>query len=98
MEWGEAALTHATEPEQGRQTEVVIYHTPGCGRCRAAQEFFLARGYEVRMLDVAGDMAALRQMARKARGNRSVPVIEFGQEVVVGFDQAYWLERLAGVS
>jgi glutaredoxin len=87
-------LENAAKPDEGNRPEVVIYSTPGCGRCRAAQEFFLARGYSVRMLDVAGDMAALRQMARKARGNRSVPVIEFGPEVMVGFDQAYWLQRL----
>ena len=80
--------------ETAKRDEVVIYHTPGCGRCRAAQEFFLARGLSVRMLDVAHDMAALRAMARKARGNRSVPVIEFGQSVVVGFDPDYWRQRL----
>lgn len=91
-------MERAAEQDKGGRPEVVIYHTPGCGRCRAAQEFFLARGFHVRMLDVAGDMAALRQMARKARGNRSVPVIEFGPEVVVGFDQSYWLERLEGVA
>jgi glutaredoxin len=75
----------------------VIYSTSDCGRCRVAQEFFMARGYEVRLLDVASDMGALRQMARKARGNRSVPVIEFDSEVVVGFDQVYWTERLEGL-
>lgn len=91
-------MERAAEQNKGTRPEVVIYSTPGCGRCRAAQEFFLARGYEVRMLDVAGDMGALRQMARKARGNRSVPVIEFGPEVVVGFDPAYWSERLEGAA
>lgn len=73
---------------------VLIYSTPGCGRCKAAQEFFQARGLAVEMLDVANDLGALRRMAKKAKGNRSVPVIEYGQEVVVGFDPAYWLERL----
>lgn len=81
-----------------RPTEVVIYHTPGCGRCRAAQDFFERRGLAVRMLDVANDTGALRQMARKARGNRSVPVIEYGAEVVVGFDLDYWTARLEGRS
>jgi glutaredoxin len=91
-------LEQAAKPDKGSGPEVVIYSTPGCGRCRAAQEFFQARDYTVRMLDVAGDMAALRQMARKARGNRSVPVIELGDEVVVGFDPAYWSERLEGAA
>lgn len=91
-------MEQTAAPGQENKPEVVIYHTPGCGRCRAAQEFFLAHGHAVRMLDVAGDMGALRQMARKARGNRSVPVIEYGAEVVVGFDAAYWTARLEGAA
>ncbi len=88
-------LSDQTTKTEGT-AEVVIYHTPGCGRCRAAREFFERRGLAVRMLDVANDMSALRRMARKARGNRSVPVIEYGAEVVVGFDPDYWAARLEG--
>ncbi|MBI5521707.1 MAG: glutaredoxin family protein [Desulfarculus sp.] len=76
--------------------EVVVFHTPGCGRCQAAADFFRQRGFEVNMLDVANDFGALRRMARLCPGERSVPVILWGQEVFVGFDPAYWRQRLEG--
>ena len=75
---------------------VTIYHTPGCGRCQAALEFFCARGLAVEFLDVANDFGALRRMARVSGGARSVPVIEMGEEVFVGFDLDYWRGRLDG--
>ena len=76
------------------KASLVIYHTPGCGRCQAAKDFFEARGFQVQMLDVAGDFANLRRMARRAKGARTVPVLELGEEVFVGFDPDYWRRRL----
>jgi len=74
--------------------EVIIFHTPGCGRCQAAARFFRDRGLVVRMDDVAGDFGALRRMVRVSGGARTVPVIQWGQEVFVGFDAEYWRKRL----
>ena len=74
--------------------EVIIFHTPGCGRCQGAADFFRARGLPVRMDDVANDFGALRRMARLCPGTRTVPVIQWGQEVFVGFDPEYWRQRL----
>jgi glutaredoxin len=74
--------------------ELTIFHTPGCGRCQAAAQFFLARGFVVNMADVANDFSALRRMARICPGTRTVPVIQWGQEVFVGFDAGYWQQRL----
>lgn len=73
---------------------VVIYSTPGCGRCLAAEEFFRAAGLEVEMVNVAGSREGLRRMAKVAKGVRTVPVLEYGQEVFVGFDAEYWRARL----
>ncbi len=80
--------------EPGGANSLIIYHTPGCGRCQAAEAFFRARGWEVRMRDVANDFGALRRMARRAKGARTVPVLEVGEEVFVGFDPDYWRRRL----
>ncbi len=73
---------------------VVIYSTPGCGRCQAAADFFQARGLAVTMVDVASDFAALRRMARLAPGTRTVPVIEYDGQARVGFEPDYWNRRL----
>lgn len=73
---------------------VVIYSTPGCGRCQAAADFFRDRGYPVTLLDVAHDFGALRRMAKVSGGARTVPVIQYGQWVTVGFEADYWREKL----
>lgn len=75
-------------------TKVLIYCTPGCGRCHAARQFFESRGLEVEMINVSGDLGALRRMVRRSGGSRTVPVIEHGEEVVTGFDPAFWQHRL----
>ena len=73
---------------------VVIYSTPGCGRCQAAAAYFRARGLTVTMLDVANDFGALRRMARLVPGSRTVPVIEYQGQARVGFEPDYWGRRL----
>lgn len=74
--------------------EVTIYHTPGCGRCQVAADFFREKGFVVSMPDVAHDFGALRRMVKRSGGARTVPVIELGEEVFVGFDAGYWRQRL----
>lgn len=59
-----------------------------------AEEFFRGRGFEVEMVNVAGDRAALKRLARLAPGVRTVPVIQLGQEVFLNFEPRYWLDRL----
>jgi len=70
--------------------EVVIFHMPGCASCRAAGHFFSTRGFEVRWHDVSQSMAAKREMLAKAPGNRSVPVICFGELVKIGWQPEFW--------
>ncbi|MCA1990384.1 MAG: glutaredoxin family protein [Desulfarculus sp.] len=82
------------EKQTSLRAEVIIYSTPGCGRCQAAADFFRARGLAVTMLDVASDFAALRRMARLAPGVRTVPVIEHQGRARVGFEPEYWERRL----
>lgn len=75
---------------------VTIFKTPGCGCCRAAKEFFAARGFRVEEVDVTASMSAKRRMARLAPGARVVPVIAYDDEVEVGWRPDYWRKRLGG--
>lgn len=77
---------------------VTIFKTPGCGRCRAAKEYFAARGFAVEEVDVTSSMSAKRRMARLAPGARVVPVIAYDDEVEVGWRPEYWNKRLGGAS
>lgn len=78
----------------GATRAVTIFKTPGCGRCRAAQEFFATRGFRVEEVDVTASMRAKRRMARLAPGARVVPVIAFEDEIEVGWRPDYWKKRL----
>ena len=66
--------------------KVIIYSTPYCVYCKAAKEFFLEHGVEYEEKDVAKDEEARERMIQKS-GQMGVPVIEVGDEVVVGFDK-----------
>ena len=66
--------------------KVIIYSTPYCVYCKAAKEFFEEHGVEYEEKDVAKDEEARDRMIKKS-GQLGVPVIEVGDEVVVGFDK-----------
>lgn len=69
---------------------VTIYTTPTCHFCQMAKEFFSEKGVEYTAFDVAAD-AAKRQEMIELTGQLGVPVIQIGDEVMVGFDR----EKLA---
>lgn len=71
-----------------------IFTTPHCGNCRAAKEFFIDRNLDFEEINVEGNLGALRKMIRLS-GARSVPVIQVGEQVMVGFDRARLEEFLA---
>lgn len=66
--------------------KVIIYSTPYCVYCKAAKEFFQENGVTYEEKDVAKDEEAREYMIHKS-GQMGVPVIEIGDEVVVGFDK-----------
>ena len=66
--------------------KVIIYSTPYCVYCKAAKEFFQENGVEYEEKDVAKDEEARERMIHKS-GQLGVPVIEVGDDVVVGFDK-----------
>jgi glutaredoxin 3 len=68
---------------------VVLYVMPTSPDCRRARDFLIRRGIEFTIHDVSQDPDALREMMWRS-GQRDVPVIVVGDEVIVGFD----LERL----
>jgi glutaredoxin 3 len=71
-----------------------IFTTPQCARCRAAKEFFADRKLDFEEVNVEGDFGALRKMIRLS-GAKSVPVIQMGEQVIVGFERARLEELLA---
>jgi len=70
--------------------KVIMYSTPTCGYCNLAKDFFDENGVEVEVFDVSVDDKKRQELIDKS-GQMGVPVIEVGEEIIVGFDQ----ERIA---
>lgn len=66
--------------------KVKIYSTPTCYYCLKAKEFFAKNGIKYEEVNVAADMKAREEAVRKSH-QTGVPVIEIGNEVIVGFDR-----------
>ena len=65
----------------------IIYTTPTCGYCKAAKEFFTEHNVSYTEKNVATDPYAREEMIKKS-GQLGVPVIEIGDKVITGFDEA----------
>ncbi|MEX0668557.1 MAG: glutaredoxin family protein [Candidatus Saccharimonadales bacterium] len=67
-------------------SNVTIYTTPTCAFCHMAKSFMQEEGIEYSEVDVASDQEAARALVEKT-GQMAVPVIEVGEEFMVGFDK-----------
>ncbi len=70
--------------------EVTIYSTQTCKYCHLVEAMFKEKNVEYTKIDVGVDAVKRNEMIAKS-GQMGVPVIDFGGEIVVGFDE----ERLA---
>ncbi len=67
--------------------KVTIYSTPTCVYCKMAKQYFSAHNVAYEEKNVAVDRVAAQAMIDKT-GQMGVPVIEIGDQVVIGFDEA----------
>ena len=75
--------------------KVNVFSTPTCPFCKKTKEFLKQKGVEYIDHDVTSDKEALEEMRRLTEGGLSVPVIQIGDEVIVGFDKGK-IEELLG--
>ena len=68
------------------QKTVTIYSTPTCHFCHMAKEYFTANNVTFTDYDVATD-AEKRAEVMERSGQRGVPVIFIGEEMIIGFDK-----------
>ena len=66
--------------------KVEIYSTPTCHFCHLAKDWFKEKGVEYVDYDVSVDKDKLSEMM-SITGQRGVPVIKIGNDVVIGFNQ-----------
>jgi glutaredoxin-like YruB-family protein len=77
------------------EKKVKIYSTPTCFYCQKAKEFFAKNYVKYEEVNVASDMKAREEMVEKSH-QLGVPVIEIGNEIIVGFDRVT-LEQALGI-
>lgn len=74
--------------------EIKIYSTPTCPWCRKAKEYLKEKHVEFNDYNVGEDRAKLQEMVDLS-GQRGVPVVVIGNEIIVGFNQPKIDEALA---
>lgn len=73
--------------------DVTIYSTPVCHYCNNAKEFFKENNIEYTEHDVASNAEKREEMVEMT-GQMGVPVIQIGNDVVIGFDEPKLKELL----
>jgi glutaredoxin 3 len=66
--------------------DVIVYSTQMCPWCHRTKDFLSEHDIEFKDIDVSQDQDAAIHMIEKS-GQTGVPVIEIGEEIVVGFDR-----------
>jgi glutaredoxin 3 len=70
----------------GSKASVIVYSAVWCAYCHMAMEYFKSKGVEFKSIDVDKDPAAAQEIFAKT-GQAGVPVIEIGDETILGFDR-----------
>jgi glutaredoxin 3 len=64
----------------------IVYSTPTCPFCKQLKAYLEEKGIEFTDIDVSVDQEKAQEMIKKS-GQMGVPVLEVGDEVIVGFDK-----------
>jgi methionine-S-sulfoxide reductase len=65
---------------------VKVFATPGCTGCRAVKELLKSKNVEFAEIDMAADEVA-RNFVIEKTGHISSPIVQIGDEFIVGFDR-----------
>lgn len=66
--------------------KVRIYSTPWCVFCKMAKDYLKSRKVKFEEIDVETDTTAAQALVDRT-GQMGVPVIEIGEETILGFDR-----------
>jgi glutaredoxin-like YruB-family protein len=69
-----------------KSPKIRIFSTPSCPYCITLKEFLKHHEIDFEDIDVSKNEKALDEMIKKS-GQMGVPVIEIGDQIVVGFDK-----------
>ncbi|PIQ67948.1 NrdH-redoxin [Candidatus Uhrbacteria bacterium CG_4_10_14_0_2_um_filter_41_7] len=67
--------------------QVTVYSTPTCPWCKKIKAFLSEHSVEFNDIDVSADQVKAAEMIEKS-GQMGVPVLEIGDDLVIGYDEA----------
>ena len=73
--------------------KIKVYSTPFCGYCKMAKDFLDKNAFPYDEVDVSKDETAAKDMVART-GQMGVPVIEIGDEIIVGFNRVQMEEAI----
>lgn len=76
--------------------KVTVYSTPTCPYCKLVKKFLTENDVAFTDVDVSEDGKKAEEMIKKT-GQMGVPVIEIGDELIVGYDEKK-LKKALGLS
>jgi glutaredoxin-like YruB-family protein len=68
------------------EKKVKVYSTPGCNNCRMTKEFIKSKNIDFEDINIAENVEARNWLIEKT-GYISAPVIQIGNEFIIGFDR-----------
>jgi glutaredoxin-like YruB-family protein len=68
------------------KTPVTVYSATWCAYCHMAMEYLKSKGVEYTSIDVDKEPSAAQKIFDKT-GQAGVPVLEIGDETILGFDR-----------
>jgi glutaredoxin-like YruB-family protein len=69
-----------------KSTAVTVYTAPWCVYCHMAKEYLSGKKVAFKEIDVGADREAAAALVNKT-GQMGVPVIEIGDDTILGFDR-----------
>ena len=69
-----------------QQTPVIVYSASWCAFCRMAKGYLVSKNVAFKEVDVEHDHEAAKELVLKT-GQAGIPVLEIGDDVVIGFDR-----------
>ena len=75
-----------TTKKSGKRGKVILYSTKTCQWCAKTKAFFKANKVSFTSKDVGSNKAAAQEMIKKS-GQQSVPVVDVGGKIIVGFNE-----------
>lgn len=73
--------------------KVKVYVTPICPYCHTLKAFLKENNIDFEEIDISQDEQAREYIVEKT-GQMEVPIVEIGQEAIIGFDREKIVEKL----